>query len=151
MRKNEAQSSDIKSVKSEHITFQEKNGLHVQNKSPKKKLAPLRRKSISDKKSSTDQAYNNLEREIQQLQIQHANRNLKIEINQKKLEDLIIDPKLTLEASRRKSFDRISQIGKLDPKKIDMTPNRSSTPNKLDIAEETQVLQLKNFQFKNLK
>ncbi len=150
MRKSESHSATItKTVKSEHATFQEKNGLHVRSKSPKKKhLPPLRRKSLGSKKST--ESYSNLEHEIQQLQLQHERNNQKL--SQKanpKSEAIIIDP-VTVEANRRKSFDRISQIGRLDPKKIDLTPNRSSTPNKLDI-EETQVLPLKQFQFKNVK
>jgi len=137
-----------KTLKSEHATFQEKNGLHMRSKSPKKKLAPLRRKSVSSKKST--ESYTNLENEIRQLQLQHEKNIQKTNQKEALKSATVIDPIITVEANRRKSFDRISQIGKLDLNKIDMTPNRSSTPNKLD-ADETQVLPLKQFQFKNMK
>lgn len=84
----------------------------------------MKKKSVG----KTVTAYNNLEREIQQLQLQHEkNQRSQKEMKIEKIEAIMIDP---VPMDRRKSYDRVSQIGKLDPNKIDLTPNRSSTPNK---------------------
>ena len=125
MRKAETISS-LNKVRSEPATFQEKNGLQIRSKSPKKKIIPSGMKKKSVGKTVT--AYNNLEREIQQLQLQHEkNQRSQKEMKIEKIEAIMIDP---VPMDRRKSYDRVSQIGKLDPNKIDLTPNRSSTPNK---------------------
>lgn len=118
--------SSLNKVRSEPATFQEKNGLQIRSKSPKKKIIPSGMKKKSVGKTVT--AYNNLEREIQQLQLQHEkNQRSQKEMKIEKIEAIMIDP---VPMDRRKSYDRVSQIGKLDPNKIDLTPNRSSTPNK---------------------
>ena len=123
----------------ETATFQEKNYLYRENapkrsKSPKKKLSPIKRKSSTAK---SKMSYAQLEQEINQLQLNQENEeNMALKL---------INP-ISTEDQRRNSFDKISNIGKLDPKKIDLTPNRSSTPNKLQ-TDENVPLQLKQFQF----
>lgn len=143
MRKAEA---PVQSKRSEPPTFQEKNFLYREETHVRK---TTRKKSISNRKKSTPKSsvnVNKLEREIEQLTLQHEKSKRKDSIPNNIQQ--LVDP-LKVEEQRRKSFDRISQIGKLDPKKLDMYPNRSSTPNKLEVEETVIVpIQLKNFSFR---
>ena len=108
-RKTDSAIQKIKQTDS--ATFHEKNGLQPRSKSPKKKSVPAHKRSTS--KPIVD--YNNLEREIRQLQLQHE-KSLK---RQKEMnferENIMIDP---MPMDRRNSIKHISQIGKLDPERL---------------------------------
>lgn len=141
----------------EPATFQEKNFLHIDEKKSKKSSAPdlttSNSRSKSPKKNSTKKKpkqpqvlFSNLEDEINRLTVQHDQKQSLL--NQDSLENNIkakilisktaaestaagvqSSSSLIFNADRRSSFDKLSQIGKLDPYRFDMAaPKRSSTP-----------------------
>ena len=137
----------------EPATFQEKNFLHVVEKKSKKSAPDITTSSRSKspkknliKKKPKQVLISNLEDEINRLTVQQDHKPLAANLDRSdsNIKAKILMSKTTTEstaagiqsssslmfnADRRSSFDKLSQIGKLDPYRFDMTaPKRSSTP-----------------------
>ena len=150
----------------------ENSGAKNRSKSPKKSFA-ARRRSTGSKSTST---FENLEHEIRQLELKSQeqlekksmftppllvnsgeslenneilNNNTFLPLNNinSKTTGINIDKMLFNPQHRSINFDRLNQIGKLDPKIIEL--NRSSTPDENNqIKSNEQSILLRHYEFK---
>jgi hypothetical protein len=137
----------------EPATFQEKNFLHLEEKKSKKSAPDITPSSRSkspkknpSKKKPKQVLISNLEDEINRLTVQQDQKptNINLDRSESNIKAKILISKASTESSaagiqsssslmfnadRRTSFDKLSQIGKLDPYRFDIAaPKRSSTP-----------------------
>lgn len=109
--------------------------------------------------------FSNLEEEINRLQIQHDEKSSVFSMDTNNIKGKILLAKTVpdsvgiqssssslFNADRRSSFDKLSQIGKLDPYRIIdgmSAPKRSSTPTETKLDEKS--VHMKMYQFKATK
>jgi len=171
-RKSEASEKKQKVSAPEPATFQEKNFLQIEEKKSKKQSAPevttLSRSKSPKKnqpKKKTKPMFSNLEEEINRLQIQHDEKSSVFSMDTNNIKGKILLAKTVpdsvgiqssssslFNADRRSSFDKLSQIGKLDPYRIIdgmSAPKRSSTPTETKLDEKS--VHMKMYQFKATK